>query len=395
MAGKKAKCGCGAVILVPPAPTLIPGQFTPKNERPPKLTPAALAAQPQFVKPSIALGYVSDRRKGEPLAIDKLIDPVRDIYLPTGLVAFGFIAILVWALLARGISAHMSMVVLIASSVSTTIKTTLLVLIAVAIAKKAGLGFGTFWTAVLKFGSIILLSDSMLIWFETWMIHAGAIRVSRGVMHISIGLLVLELFLVAFLIAGLLKYYFDMDHDEVLYIGLGIAFVSMVTGFVLRFLLIAALEAIIVARRPAVAPAPSPPPAPAAIAPAAPLNETPHDKEIRLLIEQQLSEYRMDNPGMSGSGPFGGRGRRRMFEALVGAGVKGMYTDVEGDKSNFLYLVQSQIGPTVYVELPQNSAGRAACFTAYSEYCNDNRVKEDPAEAKDTGQKYMVIQLKK
>ena len=72
-----------------------------------------------------------------------------------------------------------------------------------------------------------------------------------------------------------------------------------------------------------------------------------------------------------------------------------MYVDVEDYRSNFLSKMYSQIGPTVYVELPQDPAGRAACFTAYSEYCKDNRITPDPAEEKDSGQRYMVIQLKK
>src|SRR5947207_2068509 len=290
MAGKKAKCGCGAVILVPPAPTLIPAQPRQKNEhkndRPPKLTPAALAAQPQFVKPAVALGYLSARRKGEQLPVDKLIDPTRDIYIPTGLLAIGFIAILLWALLAQGINAQMSMAVLIASCVSTFIKTTILVFLAVALASQAGYGFGTFWTAVLKFSSIVIFSDSTLEWFEAWMVHVGAIRVRGGVMYISIWLLVLEVFLAAIVIAGLLKYYFDTDHDEVWYIALGIGFVSMIAGFVLRFLLVRAIEAFLIARTPAPAPAPAPTPAPSAVAPAAPVNETPHDQAIRLRLEQ-------------------------------------------------------------------------------------------------------------
>jgi len=387
MAGKKARCGCGAVLLVPPAPTLIPApprqKPEPKSDRPPRLTPQSLAAQPQFVKPAVALGYVSARRKGEQLPADKLIDPTRDIYIPAGLLATGFIAILLWALVAQGINAQMSMAVLIASCVSTFIKTTILVFLAVALANQAGYGFGTFWTAVLKFSSIVIFSDSILEWFEAWMVHVGAIRVRAGVMYINIWLLVLELFLASIVIGGLLKYYFDMDNDEVLYIGLGVGFISMVAGFVLRFLLVRALEAILIARTPAPAPAPAPAPTPtpaATAAPASPVNETPHDQAIRLRIEQGRPFVRDGAQFMQSAR---GRGQRRLFDALIEAGVSTTYVEMQGVPLSY----------RLYVELPQTPAGRAACFAAYAEYCHDNRIEADPAEEKDTGQKYMVIEF--
>ena len=391
LAGKKAKCGCGAVMLVPPAPTLVPAQSRQKTKPPPPLATADMPLPPPVARVaprSATLGYVSARRRvsdSDELPIDKLIDPKRDIYVPTALLAIGFLAILFWAFLAQGINAQISMVVLVASSVSTAIKTTLLVLLAVALANQAGYGFGTFWTAVLKFSSIVIVSDSTLEWFEAWMVHVGAIRVRAGMMYISIWLLVLELFLAGVVIAGLLKYYFDMDHDEVLYLGLGIAIVSMIAGFVLRFLLVRAFEAMLIARTPAPAPAapPAPTATPAVARPTAALNETPHDKPIRLRIEQKGPFLQSGSDYLQRG--VRGRGQKQLYEHLVEAGVTQIYADMEGNL----------LAPKLYVELPQNPAGRAACFTAYSEYCHDARADLDPAEAKDTGQKYMVIQLKR
>jgi len=343
-------------------------------------------AVPGPAAPAATLGYVSARRRpSEKLSVDKLIDPVRDIYVPTTLLAIGFIAILLWAFLAQGINGQLSMVVLIASSVSTAIKTTLLVFLAVALANQAGFGFGTFWPAVLKFSSTIILTDSMLEWFEAWMVHVGAIRVRNGVMYISIWLLVLEVFLAAVVTAGLIKYYFDMDHDEAWWVALGIAVVSMLAGFVLRFLLVSALEAIIAARTPppAAAPAPAGAPAPAVSAPTAPVNETPHDETIRLRIEQR-SPFVQNGAEYMQRG-LRGRGQKQLFERLTEAGVTRIYADLEG----------GPLTPKLYVELATDPAGRAACFTAYATYCQDARAQANPVEAKDTGQKYMVIQLKR
>jgi len=385
LAGKKAKCSCGAIMTVPQAPLAAATPHQARSMKPPPVATAQFAA-PLPAAPAATLGYVSARRRpSEKLPVDKLIDPVRDIYVPTTLLGIGFIAILLWAFLAQGINGQLSMVVLIASSVSTAIKTTVLVLLAVALANQAGFGFGTFWPAVLKFSSTIILTDSMLEWFEAWMVHIGAIRVRNGVMYISIWLLVLEVFLAAIVTAGMLKYYFEMDHDEAWWVALGIATVSMIAGFVLRFLLVSALESIIAARTPppAAAPAPAGAPTPALSAPAAPINETPHDKTIRLRIEQR-SPFVQDGVEFMQRG-LRGRGQKQLFERLTEAGVTKMYADLEG----------GPLTPKLYVELPQDPAGRAACFTAYATYCQDARAEVDSVEAKDTGQKYLVIQLKR
>ncbi|HEV8292508.1 MAG TPA: hypothetical protein VGP94_11325, partial [Tepidisphaeraceae bacterium] len=231
LAGKKAKCSCGAVVTVPPAPLSGAKPTIPSSLKPPPSIAQAAEAP--------TLGYVSarpKRRATEDLPIDKLIDNVRDIYVPTALLVIGFIAIGLWALVGSGINAQMSMLVLAASSVSTMIKTIILVLICVAITSKHGeVSFGTLWTAVLKFSSIILINDAMLIWFEAWQIYRGAIEVRHGVMYIDIWLLVWELFMATFLIAFLLWYLFNIEKEQIFWIAAPIAFASMAIGFGLRF----------------------------------------------------------------------------------------------------------------------------------------------------------------
>ena len=63
------------------------------------------------------------------------------------------------------------------------------------------------------------------------------------------------------------------------------------------------------------------------------------------------------------------------------------------DNDTYVMNAQSMIGPKLYVELPDSPAGRATCFAAYTDFCKDNRLDPDPVEEKDTGQRYMVIQL--
>jgi hypothetical protein len=339
------------------------------------------------IAPAPTLPYVSARKRvsdSEKLPSDKLIDPTRDIYVPTGLLVFGFIAIGLWALVGSGINAQMSMLVLAASCVSTMIKTIVLVLVCVAITSRHGeVSFGTLWPAVLKFSSIVLINDAMLIWFEAWQIYRGAIEIRHGVMYIDIWLLVWELFMASFLIALFLWYLFDIEKEQMFWIAAPIAFASMAIGFGLRFAVVWAVNAYTAARMPAPAPPPPPPPAATALAPAVPttkptIRETPHDKAIRLRIEQgDLKEmYEYTAPGGT---------QRSLFKKLREARPANMYVEM-----------RSFLPPKLYVELPKDPGDRAACFLAYTEYCEDGGGMEpDPVEAKDTGQRYLVIRLQK
>lgn len=289
-AGKKVRCSCGTVMVVPQAPhsgakPAIPGSLIP----PPPIAQAA---------PAPTLGYVSarpKRRATEALPTDKLIDPVRDIYVPTALLVIGFLLIGLWGLVGRGINAQMSMLVLAASCVSTMIKTIVLVLVCVAITAKHGdVSFGMLWPAVLKFSSIILINDAMLNWFEAWQIYRGAIEVRHNVMYIDIWLLVWEMFMASFLVGILLWYLFDIEKEQMFWMGAAIAFASMAVGFGLRFAVVWGINTFTAAAAPAPAatptPAPSPPSqsSPAAPAPAAP-NGSRQRSEMQLKGDQALA----------------------------------------------------------------------------------------------------------
>jgi hypothetical protein len=377
-AGKRVKCSCGTIMTVPPAPM--------SGDKPP--IPRSLKPPPQIAQTAVkpTLGYIADRpklRAAEPLPSDKLIDTVRDIYVPTGLLVFGFIAVALWGLSGHSINAQISTADLAASCLSTIIKTTILVIACVAIAGKYGeLAFGTFWTAVLKFSSIIMINDAMLIWFEAWQIHRGAIEIRHGEMYIDIWLLVWGLFMASFLIAFLLWYLFDTEKEQMFWIAAPIAFVSIAVGLGLRFALVWALQ--FNPAPPTPAAPPPPPPAAAAPAPPAPTTkpiiiETPHDAAITLRIEQG---------GLKGVYEYAGRGlggsQRSLFKKLFDAQPARMYVET-----------RSFLPPKLYVELPKDPGDRAACFLAHREYCEDTTTDIDPVEAKDTGQRYMVIRLQK
>jgi hypothetical protein len=377
-AGKKVRCSCGTVMVVPQAPPSGAKSAKSGSLRPPP--PIAQVAE------TPTLGYISDRPKlkeAKELPIDKLIDSVRDIYVPTALMAIGFLAMLLWALVGRGINAQMSMLVLAASCASTMIKTIIVVLACVIITAKYGeVSFGTFWTAVLKFSSIILINDAMLIWFEAWQIYRGAIEIRHGVMYIDVWLLVWELFMATFLIAVLLLYLFDMEKEQMFWMAFPIAFMSMAIGLGLRFAVAAAVNWY-------TKPPPPPPPAaaPAVVAPVtapAPVPatkpsvpETPHDKAIRERIERGELKNVWEYPSHGGY-------QRSLFKKLYVAEVKVMYVEMRRFFPAKLYIV-----------LSDDPVERAACFVAYRDYCEDGGITQDPLEAKDTGQRYLVIRLEK
>ena len=377
MAGKRAKCSCGAITLVPPQPAAVGAR--------PKAAPAQAAQKP-------VMGYVSDRpiKREAELDTEKLIDKVRDIYVPTGLLALGFILFGLWGLVGSGINPQVSVLALVASFVSTLIKTILLVLVCVAITSKHGeVGFGTLWTAVLKFSAIILINDAMLIWFEAWQIYRGAIEIRHGVMYIDIWLLIWEVFMAAFLIAILLWYLFDIEKEQMFQIAGPVAIASMAIGLGLRFAVAWGVNAYTASKTPPPPPPGTPPPTtvPVVVAAAQPtsnpatkpvVHETERDKAIRKSIENGDFEDVWTHPVTNGY-------QRSLFKKLFDAHPRNMYIE----RRAFLT-------PKLYVELPTKDAYyRSACFVAYSEYCQDAGIDIDPNEAKDSGQRFLVIRLLK
>jgi hypothetical protein len=382
LAGKRAKCSCGAITLVPPQPAAV-------GARPKAATPTA----PTAPVVQATLGYVSANvNKPTPTAeldTDKLIDKVRDIYVPTGLVAFGFILFALWGLVGSGLNPQVSVLALVASCVSTMIKTIVLVLVCVAITSKHGeVSFGTLWVAVLKLSAIVLISDAMLVWFEAWQIYRGAIEIRHGVMYIDIWLLVWEVFMAAFLIAVLLWYLLDIEKEQMFQIAGPVAIASMAIGLGLRFAVAWGVNAYVASTTPPPPPPGTPPPTTVPVVVAAQpttkpatkpvIIETARDKAIRQSIENGDFKEWYEHPVTNGY-------QRSLFKKLLDAHPRNMYVES-----------RTFLAPKLYVELPtKDEYYRSACFVAYTEYCQDAGIDIDPNEAKDTRQRFLVIRLQK
>jgi hypothetical protein len=404
IAGKRAKCACGAIMLVPQSHQ-IPEDDPLLTMAQPRKKPALAVAAPQMVQSvqemTPPLEYGRGHRDGgeKELAYDKLFHPLRDIHVPVGLLVAGFLGMVFWALLAEATGLRMSVVVLMASALSTAIKTMVIAGLAFVIAERVGVSFGTFWSALLKFGGIIIFTDALLLWLEVIMKQTGAITPSgRG----SILIPVVELIGATAVIAMLLNYLFDMERDETIWVAGPIAFSSMLVGFLLNLLLLGVLKAILVPAPPAPATAAAPPTTaptapsgttattpPAAAPQPAPTDKTPQDRIITLRISQQ-SPFVTEAREWFEHQPLRGRGQKQLFERLSEAGVSEMYVDMQGARG-----LTRGLSGRLYVELPLAPAGRTACFDAYKTYCSDARATLDPAEAKDQGQRYLTIELKR
>jgi hypothetical protein len=397
MAGRKARCACGAVVVVPPAPTLVAAQPRPIpiEQQAVPVAAVALPAPPLKRARALKLGYVSARRKPRHEDVSILISPMRDTYVPLGLVITGFIAMVLWALLALDTTPSRAVVVLFASGVTTAIKTAVLVGLALVIAPHAGLSLGSFWSALLKLAAIVIFSDAMLMWVEEWMASIGALP-SGGYRRGWGRVRWLELLLAAAVIGFLMSYLFDMDGEEVGWVAMPIAITSWFVGLVMKLLVLSVLYGGLAGAAAAQTAAgggagsgPGPPAATTApvagpVIPAR-LDVTPRDRTISALVAER-SPFIKNVSQWDDQQMLRNRGQKRLMERLMESGVKRIFHDMQGTVGR---------GGKLYVELPLAAADRAACFEAYTGYCSDAAMDVDANEAKDNGQRYLVIELKR
>jgi hypothetical protein len=366
LAGRTAKCKCGVVRRVPEAAPraevsadddaglyeLAAGAEVAR--------PAAEAASAPVVRPPAAavaaagrgLAYENPKvRAKESLPEDKLTDPVRDLYVPVGMLVVGFLAVLGWGFREVSAGAEGIVVVGMAVGVTTLVKTVVVTGLALMFAPAMGISFGTLGSGVLKFAAILILADAALLWLDVVMQASGALPSSghmgrggrRGVWYVNVMTMVV-------IISVSSWYLFNMDSEETGTFAVPLAIVSWIVGFVLKLITIAVLTAM------ASAPAPAPVAAPAggggASAPAAPVTPavelTERDVEIDQAIARSGSslveggDWRRDN--MKGRG----RATAELIEKLYSqAGAGRVYV--------------AGYGRELYVLLPEGAAARKAC----------------------------------
>lgn len=389
LAGKRAKCTCGAVLVVPEAePQEVEDGGLYDLLEP---APQAIAAPPMIPAdppPVTRLGYQSRAEEVERASklASRLTDPARDLYVPVGLLAAAFIGLMIWAVVGVGASAAEGAAILLPYVGGLTlVKTILLTGLALMFAPQLGLSFGTFWMGVLKFAAILIFTDVALLWVEEIMRATGGISASGRAPR---GTLLIMLLAAVAVISTLCHYLFSMDSDEVKIIAMPLAVVSFGANIVINVILGAILTAASAPPTPVPAtPAPAPAGSTAASSPAAPGVPAapaqpvhPQDQAVLARLKnkvfiQEAKQYRQ----------LISKPQRRLLDDLYSAGVMRVIYDLEGGNP-------SEPG-RAYVELPPDPAARVACIEAYHKYCSARNIPVEQEPFKDEGQRFATFEL--
>ena len=413
LAGKKAKCSCGAMMIVPQpeapkAPADEPEDLygfaedplpAPTVARPMPMPAPAAAAGLAHAGGAAAVGYRSaptrENTRQDRFSFDAMTHPPRDLYIPVGLLVVGVLGIIAWAISLGAGSGGIILVSLI-TGIATLVKTAILIGLAFMFAPMLGVSFGDARTAILKFAAIIVFTDAVGLWFEEIVEMVGGMpggRRGRG------RIFWLEMFLIAGLISAMCYYLFDMDSEDTGTFAIPFAVISRILDWILGLILGAILAGIVSAATTAAAPpappaaaatpaapaagaAPVPPGSTAAPAPAAPqaapgitLMVNERDRKIEGLIARgsrlmtEANEYNQSQPQKSKRDP-------QLVNEFYGAAAKRVYF----------------AGRTLVVHLPDDPANRAKCFAISDKYHQTSGAKT-PAP-KETGQRFLEVEMK-
>jgi hypothetical protein len=379
IAGKKAKCGCGAVLTVPMSIEDEIFDFAPSEPVP--MPTNAMRNRPVVASvPPARTPLQYDRH--EPSArsdFDSFYSKPRDFYFPTAALAIGFIALLIWAI-SSGASGAGLFLFTGYVTIATLIKTAVMIGAAFVIAPMAGVSFGGVWTAILKLAAIVVVTDAAMFWLQEIMVATGAVspsgRSPRGTMLVN-------LLLAGTIIAILLKIFFDMDRDEVGMIATPLAILNRVLNFVMMLVLLGIVAAL---QAPPTTPAPATPTAAPTTAtptlPPAPPQVSQADTaiadaiKVKAHIEEALGYYERS---------LGKRTHRDFVRELYGLGARKVY---------FRKDLKTTVGPVgVIVELPEASDQRAAILKRIISFIETNKLSSDPSQLRERSQRFVDFAL--
>ncbi len=201
---------------------------------------------------------------------DSLTDPVRDLYVPSGLIAAGLLGSLIFVFAQTHLGINGVMIVCVLVSILTAIKIGALIFAALALAPLIGISFGILSHAILKFTAIIIFIDAATLWVDVIFKATGAIS-PNGLTPI-LYLMFVHFALAVMMLGGLCAYLFSLDWNEVAMLAVPMAILSWIVGLivsVILFALLAAFAVAIVATHPQTIPFAIPAPPVASAGPAA------------------------------------------------------------------------------------------------------------------------------
>jgi hypothetical protein len=268
LAGKKAKCKCGAVMMIPADAPMAPeadGLYdlapdsAPKPKAKPKAPMAPLAprnaggGRSESLRPAMAaaahggggggggpipagVGYAPGptQREKDRFSKDTLFDQNRDLYVPIGIMVAGFILFIVgysvrYHVYGAGIAG-----IAIGAGILTLISAVLLIGMALVIAGPMGVSFGGPASASLKLAAIAIFTDGVLTWLDIGILKLAG---QGGVMYGAI----FQFFAAAGIFWLLLMYLFSMESEDSWLVVCILSFFYVAARFVIILLLAAAV----------------------------------------------------------------------------------------------------------------------------------------------------------
>jgi hypothetical protein len=415
LAGKKARCKCGAVLHVPagapragedlddlyalaePAPGAAATRGVVAARAAVAATPAAPAAHgaPVYAKKSrVGLEYDSGvGKKKDRFSEEAMTHKPRDVYVPWALLWAGFIATAAWAAVRHDLSFGQLTVFWLIVEATVAVKTGIIVGLAILIAPRLGIGLGLLRPAILKLAAIIVVSDAVMLWMDTFMPGRWSSGFVRGGG--------IRLVLVGVVISAMMHYLFDMERDETAMVAVPMAILSRVLGFFLNLAVIAVLAGMSGSaddggdsgpedRRPETpgnvgggggdtdGKEPSAPPAPEE----PPVKETAADRTIAEHIKRSKATVKDAREAIGGM--VNARGLRPLMEAAYAAGARRIHVET---------LALGGSGRRVYIELGGDPAVREKCYAAIRKEAEGYGMTFEDGTDVDQGRRYVVLRM--
>jgi hypothetical protein len=309
-------------------------------------------------------------------AVGALTDPVRDLYVPIGLLVTGFLLYTGF----YGFNFHLGIDVLpvvgFGLLIITVFKTALLVGAALVMAGPLGVGFGQLWHAVLKLAAIAVVTDGVTAWVDAGIQHVsggvgGGGAFGYGIIGwpVSLGLY-----------WGLMIYLFSMDPGDSWLVVICLSFLSRI----LRILIVMfVLQMILgwggVSDKTAAAAGMGNGPAGKSSVHASLLStHVDEQKEAGNLLDAR--KYIADGNQAVAA---------KSVEAWYAAGCPNVWYEMSSPDIN-----GRRTAGQLLIEFPKTASKRAKVYEILKQYYKDEQIDSDPSDFKDSGEDYLPAPMR-
>lgn len=237
IAGRKAKCKCGAVLLVPAESPetaledlydLVPSGPVEEPAAARIAMPAPVVAASSGKSASLPYQRGPTARERERNSVETLMDMKRDVYIPVALLVGGLLIYVLYYALRYHMSGAGIAIASFGIGLMTVFKATLLIGFAFVVAGPLGVSFGGIWTAALKLAAIAVFCDGVCTWVDAGIAKAAA-GFGAGILSFPVAIAIYW---------TLLIYLFSMDPgDSWLVVCLLAVFDSIVRWIMIAILL--------------------------------------------------------------------------------------------------------------------------------------------------------------